>query len=586
IPIRCWMREHYTKLTTNNARCNHCNRKFNYIKCIHNLHKHLIKLHPDKLTEEEKNEVKFHWTWDYYIAKSNTEALCKLCKVIVRCKTMSYLKNHLKKKHQISGPTSDNVIDNENNSDNGMDANKYVEADDLVPVRRWIHTIHKHMVDAHPEKLTEKEKNEVKFHWIWDYYIAKCNTEATCKLCKVTVRSQYITALKYHLRRNHEISGPASDNVIDNENSSDDNMDANRDITLGRLYNFLPICRWMREHYTKLTTNNAICNHCNRKFTLHKKCIRNLHKHLTELHPDKLTEGEKNEVKFHWIWDYYTAKSNTEALCKLCKVIVRCKTIAYLKKHLKKQHQISGPTSDNVIDNGNNSDDGMYANKDVEADDLVPVRRWIRVHYTKMTRNNEARCIHCDGKFIIYMKNFANIHKHMVDAHPEKLTEKEKNEVKFHWIWDYYIAKSNTEATCKLCKVTVRSQYITALKYHLRRNHEISGPTSDNVIDNENNSDDGMDANKDVEARCIHCDGKFIIYMKNLAILHKHLVEAHADKLTKEEKNDMKFHWTWDYFTRKEDRESTCKLCKARINHNNNQNIVRSLKEHLKSIHK
>ncbi|XP_018303211.1 uncharacterized protein, partial [Mycetomoellerius zeteki] len=130
----------------------------------------------------------------------------------------------------------------------------------------------------------------------------------------------------------------------------------------------------------------------------------------------------------------------------------------------------------------------MDANKDVEgadgteaineeaADDLVPVRRWIRVHYTKMTRNNEARCIHCDGKFIIYMKN--------------------------------------------------------------------------------------------------------------LAILHKHLVEAHADKLTKEEKNDMKFHWTWDYFTRKEDRESTCKLCKARINHNNNQNIVRSLKEHLKSIHK
>ncbi|KYQ59963.1 hypothetical protein ALC60_00984, partial [Trachymyrmex zeteki] len=173
-----------------------------------------------------------------------------------------------------------------------------------------------------------------------------------------------------------------------------------------------------------------------------------------------------------------------------------------------------------------------------------------------------------------------------VDAHPEKLTEEEKNEVKFHWTWDYYIAKSSTEALCKLCKVIVRCKTMSYLKKHLKKKHEISGPALDNVIDNENNSGDDMDANKDVDARCIHCDGKFIINMENLAPIHKHMVDAHPEKLTEEEKNEVKFHWAWDYLTRKRDRESTCKLCKARIRHNNKQNILRNLKRHLKRIHK
>ncbi|XP_018313630.1 uncharacterized protein, partial [Mycetomoellerius zeteki] len=102
-------------------------------------------------------------------------------------------------------------------------------------------------------------------------------------------------------------------------------------------------------------------------------------------------------------------------------------------------------------------------------------------------------------KFSIHITYLCTLHKHLVEAHPDKLTEGEKNKVKFNWTWDYYIAKSNREATCRLCKVTVRYTYVSDLKYHLKTNHEISGPTSDKVIGNENNSDDGMDANKDVE---------------------------------------------------------------------------------------
>ncbi|XP_018307403.1 uncharacterized protein, partial [Mycetomoellerius zeteki] len=268
----------------------------------------------------------------------------------------------------------------------------------------------------------------------------------------------------------------------------------------------------MREHYTKLTRNRARCNHCNDKFNIHIPHLHILHKHLVEAHPEKLTEGEENEVKFHWIWDYYIAKSNTEATCKLCKVIVRCKNTYSLNHHLKRNHEISGPTSDNVIDNENNSDGDMDANKDVEgADgteainegtpyDLIPIRRWMREHYTKLTRNR-ARCNHCNERFIIHEKHKRSLHKHLTEAHPDQLTEEEKNEVKFDWTWDYYMAKSNTEATCGLCKVTVRYTFVSDLKYHLKRNHEISGPTSDNVIDNENSSNDDMDANRDITLR-------------------------------------------------------------------------------------
>ena len=42
------------------------------------LHDHLVKKHPDILLEEEKREDKFDWCWDYFIAKSDREATCKM----------------------------------------------------------------------------------------------------------------------------------------------------------------------------------------------------------------------------------------------------------------------------------------------------------------------------------------------------------------------------------------------------------------------------------------------------------------------------------------------------------------------------
>ncbi|XP_018312424.1 uncharacterized protein, partial [Mycetomoellerius zeteki] len=537
IPVRCWIREHYTKLTrSNEARCNHCNAIFSiHLKRLVTLHKHLVREHPDKLTEKEKNEVKLHWAWDYYIVKSNTEATCRLCKVTVRYKQVNGFKRHLKRIHEMSGPTSDNVIDNESSSDDDMDANKDItlreatrqdtssnltnlsdrlnectegikglneEAqNNFVPVRLWmrghytklkrnketrcIHCngkfitsitnlsiLHKHLIETHPDKLTEEEKNEVRFHWAWDYYIEKSSTEITCKQCKATIRYKKVNDLKEHLKRKHGISGPTSDNVIDNESSSDDDMDANKDITLRKAkrqeassnstklsdnlyecaegteainertsYNLIPIRRWMREHYTKLTRNRAGCNHCNTKFGIHTTHLYKLHKHLIEAHPDKLTEEEKNEVKLHWAWDYYIEKSSTEITCKQCKTTIRYKKVNDLKEHLKRNHGISGPTSDNVIDNENSSVDDMDAKKD------ETLRKATRQDTSSNLTNLSDSLNKC-------MNSSSTLHKHLIETHPDKLTEEEKNEVKFHWAWDYYIVKNSTEATCKQCKRT------------------------------------------------------------------------------------------------------------------------------------
>ena len=41
-----------------------------------------------------------------------------------------------------------------------------------------------------------------------------------------------------------------------------------------------------------------------------------------------------------------------------------------------------------------------YFCKREAADNLIPIRRWIRGHYTKLSGSNEFLCNHCNGKFI------------------------------------------------------------------------------------------------------------------------------------------------------------------------------------------
>ncbi|EGI67658.1 hypothetical protein G5I_03702 [Acromyrmex echinatior] len=212
------------------------------------------------------------------------------------------------------------------------------EVDDiLIPVRRWIRGHYTKLTsskeakcnhcnlfymniwwrDIHPDILSEEEKKEDKFHWTWDYFIAKSDTEATCKKCDKTIKYHSVTNLKNHLKRIHKIFNPNSDRVEgNNESNTDNDMIANEDIT--KKTDFIPVRLYIRKHYTKLPKNNARCNYCNVKFTIHMNRLAILHEHLVKRHPDILLEEEKREDKFDWCWDYYIAKSDREAICKKC----------------------------------------------------------------------------------------------------------------------------------------------------------------------------------------------------------------------------------------------------------------------------
>ncbi|KYQ54047.1 hypothetical protein ALC60_09177 [Trachymyrmex zeteki] len=217
--------------------------------------------------------------------------------------------------------------------------------------------------------------------------------------------------------------------------------------------NLIPIPRWIRGHYSKLTRNNeATCNHCNKKINVSITHLIFLHTHLVISHPDKLTGEEKKEVKFHWTWDYFTLKDDTEATCVICKATINCMSPTNLKRHLQRVHK-------------------NYFFREA-ADNLIPIRRWIRGHYSKLTRNNEATCNHCNKKINVYITHLFFLHTHLVISHPDKLTEEEKKEVKFHWTWDYFTLKDDTEATCVICKATINCTSPTNLKRHLKRVHK------------------------------------------------------------------------------------------------------------------
>jgi len=132
--------------------------------------------------------------------------------------------------------------------------------------------------------------------------------------------------------------------------------------------------------------------------------------------------------------------------------------------------RILGSNSD-CADNESNSDNDMIANEDISSktDNFIPVRRWIREHYTKLTNSYKAKCNYCNKEYNI-RRSLENLHKHLVKKHSEKLNEEQKKEDKFHWTWDYFIPKSDTEAICKKCNRTFKyHKVISNLERHLKR---------------------------------------------------------------------------------------------------------------------
>ncbi|XP_018341617.1 PREDICTED: uncharacterized protein LOC108748108 [Trachymyrmex septentrionalis] len=70
-------------------------------------------------------------------------------------------------------------------------------------------------------------------------------------------------------------------------------------------------------------------------------------------------------------------------------------------------------------------------------------------NYTKLT-TNKAKCNHCSEVFSY--KYVLELPCHLRLVYPDKLTEKEKEDRKISWIWNYFTPGNNMTATCNSCK--------------------------------------------------------------------------------------------------------------------------------------
>ena len=132
-----------------------------------------------------------------------------------------------------------------------------------------------------------------------------------------------------------------------------------------------------------------------------------------------------------------------------------------------------GSNSD-CADNESNPDNDMIANEDItsKTDNFISVHHWIREHYTKLLKNNIATCNYCNVMYTLCNSNLAILHKHLVQKHSEKLNGEQKKEDKFHWTWDYFIPKSDTEAICNKCNRTLKYHTVSDLRSHLIHLHK------------------------------------------------------------------------------------------------------------------
>ncbi|KYN14962.1 hypothetical protein ALC57_12823 [Trachymyrmex cornetzi] len=79
-------------------------------------------------------------------------------------------------------------------------------------------------------------------------------------------------------------------------------------------------------------------------------------------------------------------------------------------------------------------------------------------------------------------------------------------------------------------------------------------------------------------ANCKHCPD--LVPIRPSIMLHDHLVKAHSNELTEDEKKDKLTYWVWDHFTIKDTQYATCNICGSEL-----KSTIRNLHQHLKFVH-
>ena len=101
-------------------------------------------------------------------------------------------------------------------------------------------------------------------------------------------------------------------------------------------------------------------------------------------------------------------------------------------------------------------------------DNKLPVREWLRGHFTQSEDRLSAICRHCSTK-IFCKRKFIKLLYHLCYRHLEVLTEKQKKDRNVHWIWDYFTPKANKKAQCNMCNRLILVDYknFVNLEIHL-----------------------------------------------------------------------------------------------------------------------
>ncbi|XP_071650296.1 uncharacterized protein [Temnothorax longispinosus] len=593
IPVRSFIRKHYSKLNGYAAKCNHCFRVINYTVLHSVLHKHLKYKHEEKLTETERNEERVLWYWDYVTIKDEMLAICNYCNAAYKINSLKNLPHHISV-HKKTDPRS------------------YSDTDDTDGNTGMKHQEDTNSLRSRTDIMAEQEAED---KWVLQYYIPtlmcqECHDHFLNDKANSSSFKETLTKLREHLFEEHNIKQDSVPNIEYN------------------LKEKLPIRRFIRKRYLKLKGDLASCNYCFGLISFKNKNYNFLHKHLLCKHEDKLTVINKNETKISWYWDYFK-KGERNGICTICNRGISLGGIANHMKGHKETYEVLNSSSD--IDDPNSDPDDPNSNTDntnngTNMDTLTKEAEHQKDTHSPRPRTDvmveqeaedkethevpssssdpdgtnsdtdnansdtydtnsdtddansdtddtNALQIQCSDTDMDTLTKEAE-HREGTNSPPLRTDIMAEQEAEDEGLLKYYIPT----LMCQEChdhflndKASTLSfkETLTKLGEHLVCEHNIKQDSVHNIEYDVNKEkipvrrfiqEHYSKLKKDV-AECNHCFALISYKNRNYSILHEHLIRKHEDKLTEIEKNETKFLWFWDYFTIDDTSLAKCNTC-------------------------
>ncbi|TGZ45709.1 uncharacterized protein [Temnothorax longispinosus] len=193
-----------------------------------------------------------------------------------------------------------------------------------------------------------KQKTEYDFvleHYIPTLMCQYCDAIFVYKSKRFSTFEKIMIQLKEHLSRKHHLE---YNFVHSMESVHNMEHDVNKEK--------IPVRRFVRKHFSKLTNYAAKCRNCFAVVDFTRP--RALHNHLHNVHENELTETEHKDKRLDWRWDYLITNKNDDIMgkCKLCGHPFKQEDGIYntFVSHLNKSHGRTSPSS--IDDTSSDSD--------------------------------------------------------------------------------------------------------------------------------------------------------------------------------------------------------------------------------------